>query len=555
MSKTKQEKQNRNKRNKTNFANNEFTFQLFSLLSIIMLFLQRIVILNQSGMQGGAYFFSVYNFMLLFGLLLPFTLPVIIADYTREICAKEQYKNAKRVLYAGFMISTIYNIALAIIAISSYLTFKNVFLLGDFELLIFIFIFSGMVLFSYTGVLVGFLNGIQRHALTNICNLIQTIMQLVFMIAFSGIFLKYGNKVAVVLKNEEYKYSYAASGAALGYLIGVIIALLFAVFIYNKNIKRFNKQLRNDLSRKTLDVYDCFRLVSAKVFPYGLCLFLGVLPLFIDQWVFLADSHNKNNVLVSYEWGAFVSVFGSFLAFLVILIYSICIGYKKDFLKHYKNKNASDLRKINSKIKNFSMILGLFFMMVVLILAPEFTESFAFAESRFAVRLLRACAPLLCLTSYATAELGILILAEKFKKCILNGLIAVATHILIVLVFFKNTGAGIYAFLIGGYVSVIVFAVLSALVIYSELKCKDKIKTLFFKPGISVGIASVLCLLLHLLFGLFMPAWISLLVNIIITMVALLIALCKTQCLDEFSLSTSPYGQVIGRICSIMHLF
>ena len=538
---------------------NEFLVQLFSLLSIFFLVLQRFVIMNRCDIQGGAYFFSVYNFLIVLGLLLPFTISDIIEEYVRVLVRKEQYNNAKRVMYAGFFLGTVYCLVMVCIVLSGYFTFRNQFLLGNSEFLILIFLLIAVVLYTYSGVYLGFLNGLDKHFLKIENELSRNIIQLLGIIAFTGAFMSYGNKVSDVLSNDSLTYSFAATGAALAYLISALLSLIFAVFLFRKYSRKFHRLQKMDDTRKNLDVYDCFRLIAAKVFPYGGGLLIFIAPLFIGQWMFyeMSDIAGKGKMIefLAYQWGSYSGVFYTFLIFIFLFIIQMMFFYRSAFLKALNQKNMQEIRRINHKIKLFSVIIGLMVMAVIFIMAPELTQAITGSNSDFCTALLRFGAPLAFLYAYAAAELVIYLMAEAYKSLLVNGMISIIINIFMNLLLLKNTQLGVYSILISAYITILVFICLAILYFNQNFRLRDKYVVLLKKPLIAVGTMTVISLILHFIFNLFMPAGLSVVLNLLISLMVVLITLVKLKCIDEFMLAKAPYGLVLSRLCVILRLF
>lgn len=548
------------RKNKAGIMNNsDFVTQIFSLLSIVILVLQRFIIMNRCDIQGGAYYFSVYNFIIILGLLLPFSLPNVIEEYVRELIRKEQYNNAKRVMYAGFFLGSVYCLIMICVVISGFFSFRNQFLLGNSELLILIFLLIAVALYTYIGVFLGFLSGLDKHFLKAEIELIRSIIQLVGILGLTGVFFDYGIKVSAVLSNDSLGFSFAASGAALAYLISAVLSLIFAVYLYRKHSRRFHKLQKMDDTRKNLDVYDCFRLIAAKVFPYGGGLLVFVLPLFVGQWMFFEMSNTagkgKITELIAYQWGCYCGLFYSFLIIIFLLIYQMVFFYKDSFLKFLKQKNMQEVRRINHRIKLFSVVTGLIVMFIMLVMAPEITEAATGFTSRFGTRLLRCGALLAFLYSYAVSELVIFLMSEMYKPLLINGFISLGINIFINLLLLRNTNLGIYSILISAYVFVMVFICLSVLFFNQNFKLRDKYIVLIKKPIFAAGSMAVVSLILHFIFRLFMPAELSFGVNLFISLIAVLVALVKLRCIDELMLTKAPYGLVICRLCGFLHLF
>lgn len=553
--KPKQKRKNRTKM----ISGSEFVIQIFSLLSIAVLIIQRFMILNRCDIQGGGYFFSVYNFIILLGLLLPFTLPDVIEEYVRELVRKEQYNNAKRVMYAGFFLGSVYCLILVCVVISGYFTFRNQFLLGNSEFLILLFLLIAVTLYTYTGVFLGFLNGLDKQFLKAENELFRNIIQLIGILGLTGVLLNYGNKVSVVLSNDSLRFSFTASGAALAYLISAVVSLISAIFLFRKYSRKFHKLQRMDDTRKNLDVYDCFRLIAAKVFPYGGGLLLFEAPLFIGQWMFfeMSDTAGKGKIteLASYQWGSYSGLFYTFLVLIFLLGFQMVFFYKDSFLKYLKQKNMQEVRRINHSIKLFSIITGLIVMALMFIMAPELAMAATGYTSMFGTALLRFGAPFAFLYAYAVSELVVYLMAELYKTLLVNGLISIAVNIFLNLLLLRNTNLGIYSILISAYVTIIVFICLSVLYFNQNFRLRDKYVILLKKPFFAVAGMALVTLILHLVFGLFMPAGLSIAVNLLVSLLAVLVGLVKLRCIDELMLSKSPFGLVICRVCGLLHLF
>lgn len=533
--------------------NNNYIPELAALFSMLFIVIQRFVIISNTNIQGSAYFFSVFQFILVFSMILPLVLPSVIEDFVKESIEREQYKNARRVMYSGFMISVLYFVVMAIVVLFGFKAFQNIFLLGKSVFFITLSLLISVFFNTLAGVYLGFLAGIQKEEYSKINACLKNFVQIIFILIFANALIKYGEKVAGVLNNVEYRFIYGATGAAIGFVLGGIVSLITAIFMFKQNKKKIRKMMKLDSSRKTLDVYDLFRLISGKSFPAGLALLTLGIGLFADQWIYFSSMDGKERVLLSYQWGNYAGVFQSFMLFPILIILYICNENKYKVQRILLLENIIDIRKLNHELKKFSLIISISAMSLIMITAKCFMKGILGQESSYGLKIIYAGAPLLIFICYGLVNFFILAHSEKITSLIIDSLISFGVHLLFAIILVNNTNLGIFGIIIAAYIFVITFSVLSYLHLIKEFKCQEKFNK-WIAPIVCSLIMAVVSLLVNLLFGLFMPAWLNFIFVNIIGIVVLLIALLKSNCVESYELTDIPLGNLVYRFCCLIRI-
>lgn len=547
-------KKNKRKPQKTNRKPTKWNLLgLLELLAVVLLYFQRNTIISMCGQQGSAYFFTCMHFLLAILLLLPGVVAMVMEEMVEEMINREQYRNSIWMMYSGFWVTGFFLVVVGIVLFTGFSSYQSAFLYGQGQFMTLVLLFLALSLDAISSIVLGFLNGIRKRKHQKVVVFLRRLLHFIFLLIFSLAYRGQGIKVAGVLHNQEYIGLYTASGAALGIFIGSLAAFLYTFYLYHCYRPKLNRMIRGDKSRKVLDTHDFFRLLLRRACPMGLALLLFCLPAFTDQWIFISVLEGKEKLLSSYQWGAYAGVFYSAILFPVLLLVMRMFESKKMMDKALKQESAQAIRKCNSTLKAEGLLFAFMGMLLAMILAEPFTETILGHQSLFACRIIYAGAPLLLLFYYAFTNYMLLLYGGYYGYLLVDGGVSLFVHWLFSFLLMKNTGLGVYSFIIAGYISLLLLCVLTYFHLYYAYKCRDKFRRLL-QPAIVCLITGVAALLLRLVFCLFMPAILTLVLTIALSVLLLMFFIIHFKVIDVYEFAEGNLGNHIYQICHFLRM-
>lgn len=535
-------------------TNNDDVFSIFCVFATVLLYgYLRSYITSRIGMQGSAYLYSSYDFIMIFFLAVPFAMQSTISRLVRNKLKGGQNANARRVLYGGIVVAIMYSIFSVIFLLAFKKQICNAFLLRNASLNAFSYLVPLLVASSFSAVFKGFLNGIKREGLYIISELVEKIAMILGVVIFCDIFTEHGNKVAAVVYNHEYVYAFGAAGAALGITFGYIIGLVISFVFYtlNKSILFERSQVR-----KSDDIYDVFSWIASELFANSGAILLIFVMIIANQTIFVHSMTSKIDMTVmSYRWGAYMGVLYNACIITVLWMFKYSFDKKKSLTIGMKGNNISEVRIMIQELFTKALKIAIPSAFFICIMSSKFVPGMALIESEYANKVVSIGAFIIIPMSLVVVSINILNAITRPSIALANSFFAFLIGTVISFVFVKILHLGLWGILI----SFLIYATINFLLNYNSLLRAIKLKRGTFRSLIPILIisaaGSVLLLLLSWIFGLFMPALMNTIVCFVIFVLYEFVAYAKFDIVNTYTLSQSPLRGLflmIGRIFRVL---
>ncbi len=235
-------------------------------LAIILMFVFRIILGKMIGDKGLAYFGVAGELWLVFSGMIAYGLTEAVASLVRYRIKREQYKSAQKVLSGaittGIILGLIISVLMSIFAFSIADKLIRVPLAGMAIRLMAPAIFFTIL----TGVLRGYFYGSGTKIPVMHSKLLQPLFLFGGGLIGASLLGRYGEKVSALLQNEDYSYSYGATGACIGILTASILCFLHMFVIYMLFKNRLKSQASRELQKnQDSKIYVIYMLFNAGV--------------------------------------------------------------------------------------------------------------------------------------------------------------------------------------------------------------------------------------------------------------------------------------------------
>lgn len=514
------------------------------------------VIVSQNGLQGSAYFFTVFDLILILMGSVPYSLKSVIAVLVSKRVEQRQYRNAKGILNAGILIAILYSaVTILLLCIFADSLSQSV-LIGPKSYLTLIILNFTIFFYSLSCTLKGYFEGMGGSLPLLVASLTGQFIMAIAAAVFSGIFMTRGSKAANVLGTQETRYAYGAAGAAVGVFIGILAVCLLMLFLYQFYGRYFRKLLKRDTAKRRTDTVDTVIHLLTQVFPVAGSYFVVLFYPIIDQIIFFRTGELQGEtVMLTYQWGAYAGIYRGILFLPLLIVMALTTVEKRKLSIGYHSGDLHEVRiKIHSIIRD-NMIVSLFFMALALVMADKMIEGFFLVESALAVRLVRMGCVAVVLLSMSVTLLVILSAINMSLASLLTGICALAANGFTAYITVSRLSMGVYGIMLSVIVFGAVYTLLGMFFLRQAVKGRMNIRKILYFPVASVMAASVAMLLLSLLFGLFLPPIVNVIVTALLSFIVYFIALAKFEVISAYSVSAFPFGSLLLRLGKLLGIF
>lgn len=530
-----------------------------AIIVIMILFLYtiiRVLVVRLITMQGSAYFFSSYELITVLLILFPISLSEVLTQQVRKRVEIEQFRNAKHLYNSAMFMTVIYSIIVTIVLLCCSNMIAEGVLIGKGSILSLIILIPIILFSSIALVIRGYLNGIYNPVVSIFTLVIKMIVMLLGVILFSGLLSNYGEAVSAVLLNTENQYAFGAAGSAIGILTGSAAGMILCILLLAGSKREIRKQIRRDPTKRKEDITGLFRLLISITFPVSFGILLLNSYQIVDQWFYTELLHNSTDeILISYQWGAYAGIFKSVVFLPLIMVYALCYKEKASLLLGMENGDQHEVRiKAQGMLKDSIIITFLFAVFSGVLARPIASGIFA-TDSDLVVALIRIGCIGIIFMGYAVASVIVLAGTGNHMSNIINGVIALTLHIIVLFYTGKILHLGIYSVLIAFMVFGAIYSVMNCLSLMRIIHYRFDLKKILVLPFISAVVAGIVALLLQLVFQLFLSPLLCVLLIFPFAFLAYFIALCVLGAITSYSVSSFPLGNWLLKLGKLLKIF
>ena len=473
-----------------------------SIISRIIGMLYRLPVTNIIGDQGNSYYsaaYEVYNIIL---LISSYSLPLAVSKVVSAKVALGEHKNAWRSFKAAMYMS------LVVGAVASAITFFGAgFFTGtllntpESELCLKVLALAIFVM-AVMGVLRGYFQGMGTMMPTAVSQVIEQLVNAVVSIVAASMLYSYGASLdqAKGITDGTGGAVYGAAGSTLGTSLGAAAGLIFLVIVMLMYNRVLQKNLRKDQVSQVQSYSSMLRMLVLTIVPVILSTAVYNISGFIDQGVFkflMLDVQNMDKDMVDVYWGIYVGKY-KLLTNVPIAVASALSSSVIPALT--RARMAGNRKEMRRKTENA-------IRMVMLICIPS-----AFGLTALGGPVLDLLnwntdpsAPIMFLIGSAavifyglsTLTNGILLGIDHMQIPVRNAVIALASHLVVLVVLVQFAGIHIYGAVISYMFFAFLMCILNGLAIRKYLHYRQEVKRTFLIPGVASLIMALAVWLLY----------------------------------------------------------
>ncbi len=473
-----------------------------SIISRIIGMLYRLPVTNIIGDQGNNYYsaaYEVYNIIL---LISSYSLPLAVSKVVSAKAAMGEHRDAWRSFKAALCMSLVVGLLA-----SAFTFFGAGFLTGtvlntpESELCLKVLALAIFVM-AVMGVLRGFFQGMGTMMPTAVSQVIEQLVNAVVSIAAASMLFSYGTSLdqAKGITDGTGGAVYGAAGSTLGTSLGAVAGLLFLVIVMLMYNRVLQKNLRKDHASENQSYASIIRILVLTIVPVILSTAVYNISGFVDQGVFkflMLDVQNMDRETVEVYWGIYVGKY-KLLTNVPIAVASALSASVIPALT--RARMAGDRGAMRRKTEGA-------IRMVMLICIPS-----AFGLTALGGPILDLLnwntdpsAPMMFLIGSAavifyglsTLTNGILQGIDHMQIPVRNAVIALVSHLALLIVLVQFAGIHIYGVVISYMFFALLMCILNGMAIRKYLHYRQEIRRTFLIPGVSSLIMALSVWLLH----------------------------------------------------------
>lgn len=524
---------------------------LAQLISLIT----RIPLTNIIGDEGNGFYAAAYGMYMALLLITSYSLPLTISKLINTRMAKGQFKNANRLFKAAIVYALLAGVAAGAVAF-----FFADFLAGTLMLepmsAIALKVFAPVLLITaLVSVLRGYFQGLGTMMPTAISQVAEQIVISIVSIAAAVYFTGYGTKIAAFLHNESFKASYGVIGMVVGALAGAFIGLLFLLFV----LKAYNRNLKKQMNKEAAKINESFGQLSKILLLSMLPVMMGVIVYYagpvIDQMIYNRIMAAKGlEAVKSYNWGVYIGKYKVLTGIPIALASAMCMTIVPML---HATMGKLDIRTIKDRITSIvhaAMVLTIPFAVGLAVLADPIVSMLFKGEIKLAVNLLQIGSVSLVLFTLGMFTTAILQGIRRTNTPVINAAIALAVHVISLIVMLEKLDLGIQAVVFADILFAAVLYFLNLISIHKYLKHRQELIKTFLMPAGASAVMGIILFILHKVLVSPLGNTAAAIIAIAIGFIVYTVLMVILKGITEKEMILIPGGSLIAKIAKAVHL-
>lgn len=510
-----------------------------------------IILANIIGENGTGYLAASLETYVLLTIITTACLPEAIEKIIRTRLAKAQYKNADKVLRGAL----IYGITISgICTLAGYLFcdfwMETVLLVpyGSYSLKLLL-----PIVFINTGIAVlqGYFQGTGTAMPTIVSKIIKDIFFLTFGLIFCYIVRAYGEKVSVLLRNEDFKAMYASGGISLGMMVGTFLVFLFLLFIFLGANKWRKQQKSKDSMRMTENYLDAIRILILSMSPYIVC---GIVLNLLKILGLAFFQRKQENIYVSIsQYGAFYGKYELWVTLIVLLIGIGVLSLVRKIVQAVKREEYKQAKEVFHAGFLFSYMTSIFFAVCYGVIGTDCIKVLYKYDQYEAGKMLQYGGGLIPLMVVGCFFAGIAWENGKVKHVLFSLLSALVIFLISLIVILNRTNGSIMSLIYSQMFFGIIVCGINGFFVFRILRFNlDYVRMLLF-PTLAAVASGVIMLLLNKVLSTFLGDGVRVLLCILVGGITNFILVMVFRCARERELAILPGGRILVGIGKLLH--
>lgn len=550
------------KKSSTNFLVQGSILAIASIVSRIIGLLYRVPLQAIIGDVGNDYYscaFEIYSMML---LISSYSLPLAVSKMVSARMALGQKRNAHRVFKCALGIAVVTGtIGCLIVFFGAEFLTARVFQtpMSFFALRV---LAPTLIIVAVLGVIRGFFQGLGTMMPSAVSQILEQIFNAVVSVVAAYLLFGYGMRIGGVLgQADSYAAAYGAAGGTLGTGVGAFVGLAFVVFIfviYRPSLKRAERREAKQGAGKKESYRSIFRILVLTIVPVLLSTTIYNLSSIVDQGIFknlMVASGEYSALEISEMWGIFTGKYKVLINVPISIASAMAASCVPSLAAAYANRDKAEVKAKISSAMHFVMVIAFPCMVGYIVLASPIMR-LLFGDAREMPEfLMQLGAVSIVFYSISTLSNGILQGINKMIIPVRNAIIALAAHIVFLVVLLKVFHLHIYGVVIATAFFALLMCILNGVSVQRYSRYRLNVVKTFVKPAIaSVIMGVVVWIIYHFGMKIIENNAIWTILAILVGMIVYAVAIIAIRDFTEEELRNFPKGTTLLRLAKKFHL-
>lgn len=520
----------------------------------------RIPLIGIIGDEGNGYYtsaFSIYSILL---IVSSYSLPTAVSKMVSIRIARGRYRSSVRILKASLVYASVIG-GIAAMAIWFGADFFAQAMKMPYSSYALRTLAPTIWVMAFLGVLRGYFQGTGTMLPTAVSQILEQVVNAAVSIGAAWFLFKKGMEVDLAQGGTAYAYAYGAAGGTIGTGAGALAAFLFCLFIMLVYRRTLRRQCRRDTSR-VVEGYGRLALsLTMTILPIVLSSTVYNISSVLDNFFFgQGMAYLGQEEVIASQWG----IFGKYHTLFMIPV-AIANALSSSLIPSLSRAMASrDKRQVLDKVSTairFSMLIAIPATVGLTVLAAPIDQLlFPSKSGDLLVQITMAGASAVAFYSLSTVTNAILQGIDHMDTPLQNSAIALAIHVVVLILMLYVLEWGIYAVIFSNILFALIMCILNGLAIRKYLHYRQEWRKTFLLPtlcalimgGAAFGVSSLIAQII--------PAgrlWLALqvLAAVLAAVAVYGVCLLKFGVVDELELYDMPAGRRLVRLAYKLHLF
>ena len=457
----------------------------------------RVPLLRIIGSKGMGYYSTAYNLYAIILLLSSYSLPLAVSKMVSSRIAKNEYRNANKILRAALIYATIVGgLGFVIVFFGA-----NFFASNLYQMPLAKYALQSLAptiwIMAYLGVLRGYFQGHSTMVPTALSQILEQIINAAVSVGAAYYLCEMALKQA---KGEDVKAAYGAAGGTIGTGAGTVIALLvmLAFFFVTANVRR--KNIVNDKTLRKESFSTITRVLILTVIPVIASTAIYNINSVLDGMVFgqsmkALGLEEETSRLYGIYTGGYLVLVNVPVAIANAMSSSLIPTISRSFSKGERGDVNSKISMVIrfATIVSFPCAIGL-----AVISMPVMGILFnSMEDAMLAAYLMILGSGVVVLYSVSTVTNAVLQGTSLINKPVKNALISLIIHFIILYILLFTFKSNVIGLVFGNMVFALSMCVLNARSIRRNLSYKQEFIKTYLMPFICAGLMGIVVYIVY----------------------------------------------------------
>ncbi len=530
-----------------------------SIISRIIGLLYRLPVTNIITDHGNDYYSAAYEIYNVILLISSYSLPLAVSKVISAKVALGEYRNSWRAFKGALYMS------LVVGAVGSALTFFGAgFFTGtllntpESELCLKVLALAVFVM-AVMGVLRGFFQGMGTMMPTAISQIVEQVVNAVVSIAAASYLYSYGTRLdaAAGIADGKNGAIYGAAGSTLGTSLGAAAGLLFLIFVMLLYNRILHKNLRRDQISQKESYGATLHVLILTIVPVILSTAVYNISGIVDQGVFkylMLDVQKADKSTVEVYWGIYVGKYKLLTNVPIAVASALSASTIPALTRARISGDWEEMRRKTEGAIRMVMLICIPSAFGLTALGEPILDLLSWNSNAIAPKLFFIGSAAVIFYGLSTLTNGILQGIDKMQIPVRNAVIALVSHLLLMIVLVQVFKLHIYGVVLAYLFFAILMCILNGLAIRKYMDYHQELIRTFVIPSVSSLIMALAVWLLYQPLHKFIGVRISTLLCLMLAVVIYAFFVLLLHGITEEELRAFPKGRTLVRMLKKIHL-